>query len=164
MRSAARAPTYELKPSSAVRHRDAADLPAVPDDPGDPDDGLRTEPPGIRRRRSGGKPGLTPPQPPRRLRALRHRSHRRARASHPASAVEQAIAEARKSGRTPEQVLLAEGGITTDQLARATAERFGLDHVDLSVFDLDLGAVNLIPTRRPSATARSRSHSSRTTR
>ncbi len=63
----------------------------------------------------------------------------------PRQAVENAIAEARKSGRTPEAVLLADGGINTDQLARATAERFGLDHVDLSVFELDLGAVNLIP-------------------
>ena len=42
-------------------------------------------------------------------------------------------------------MLLADGAINTDQLARATAERFGLDHVDLSVFELDLGAVNLIP-------------------
>jgi len=63
----------------------------------------------------------------------------------PRQAVEDAIGEARKSGQTPEQVLLADGAINTDQLARATAERFGLDHVDLSVYELDLGAVNLIP-------------------
>jgi type IV pilus assembly protein PilB len=63
----------------------------------------------------------------------------------PRQAVENAIAEARKSGQTPEQVLLADGVINTDQLARATAERFGLDHVDLSIYELDLGAVNLIP-------------------
>ena len=31
-----------------------------------------------------------------------------------------------------------------DQLARAVAERFGLDFVDLAVYDLDMGAVNLI--------------------
>src|SRR6202035_3545067 len=29
-------------------------------------------------------------------------------------------------------------------LARVVAERFGLDYVDLSVFDLDMGAVNLL--------------------
>ena len=48
-------------------------------------------------------------------------------------------------GSTPEQVLLEAGDVTKDQLARAMAERFGLDHVDLNVFDVDLGAVNLIP-------------------
>jgi type IV pilus assembly protein PilB len=65
----------------------------------------------------------------------------------PREKVELAIAEARNSGRTPEQVLLADGLITTDQLARATSERFGLDYLDLNVFDIDLGAVNLIPTQ-----------------
>jgi type IV pilus assembly protein PilB len=65
----------------------------------------------------------------------------------PRETVERAIGEARSSGRTPEQVLLADGAITTDQLARATSERFGLDHLDLNVFDIDLGAVNLIPTQ-----------------
>jgi type IV pilus assembly protein PilB len=65
----------------------------------------------------------------------------------PRERVEASIAEARNSGRTPEQVLLAEQVITTDQLARATSERFGLDHLDLSAFDIDLGAVNLIPTQ-----------------
>jgi type IV pilus assembly protein PilB len=59
--------------------------------------------------------------------------------------VDSAIAEARETGRTPEQVLLDNGDITKDQLARAMAERFGLDHVDLNGFDVDLGAVNLIP-------------------
>src|SRR5439155_21501411 len=51
------------------------------------------------------------------------------------------------SGRTPRYVLLAEQVITNDQLARATSERFGLDHLDLTAFDIDLGAVNLIPTQ-----------------
>jgi type IV pilus assembly protein PilB len=59
--------------------------------------------------------------------------------------VDDAIAESRKSGHTPEHVLLDSGEITRDQLARAMAERFGLDHVDLNAFDVDLGAVNLIP-------------------
>jgi type IV pilus assembly protein PilB len=65
----------------------------------------------------------------------------------PRQAVERAIGEARNTGKTPEQVLLAEGVINNDQLARATAERFGLDHADLSHFELDLGAVNLIPNQ-----------------
>ena len=33
---------------------------------------------------------------------------------------------------------------SADQLARATAERFGLDHVDLTVYKPDLAAVNLL--------------------
>ena len=36
------------------------------------------------------------------------------------------------------------GALSTDQLARATAERFGLDHVDLTVYKPDLAAVNLL--------------------
>ena len=41
-------------------------------------------------------------------------------------------------------MLVEQGHLRHDQLARALAERFGLDYVDLSVFDLDMGAVNLI--------------------
>ena len=59
--------------------------------------------------------------------------------------VDAAVAEAGTSGRTPEQVLLSDGAITADQLARATAERFGLQHVDLTVFSPDVTALNLIP-------------------
>ena len=59
--------------------------------------------------------------------------------------VDAAIAESRQSGQTPEQLMLESADITKDQLARAMAERFGLDHVDLNVFEVDLGAVNLIP-------------------
>src|ERR671931_71192 len=59
--------------------------------------------------------------------------------------VELAIEKGRASGIPPEHVLLETGAINPDELARATAERFGLDHLDLSAFDVDLGAVNLIP-------------------
>ena len=38
----------------------------------------------------------------------------------------------------------ATGAITQDQLARAIAERYGLDHLDLNVFQVDMGAANLI--------------------
>jgi type IV pilus assembly protein PilB len=61
--------------------------------------------------------------------------------------VDRAIAEARSSGMTPEQVLLQSQTITSDQLARATSERFGLDHLDLNAFEIDLGAMNLIPSQ-----------------
>ena len=55
-----------------------------------------------------------------------------------------AVEDAKSSGRTPEQVLMEWGALTSEQLARATAERFGLDHVDLTVFKPDLGALNLV--------------------
>jgi type IV pilus assembly protein PilB len=58
--------------------------------------------------------------------------------------VEQAVAAARAQGRPTGQVLVERGVLRHDQLARAVAERFGLDYVDLSVYDLDMGAVNLI--------------------
>ena len=61
--------------------------------------------------------------------------------------VDNAITEARSGGLTPEQVLLQTKVITSNQLARATSERFGLDHLDLNEFDIDLGAMNLIPSQ-----------------
>jgi type IV pilus assembly protein PilB len=65
----------------------------------------------------------------------------------PADRVQTAVDEARASGRTAEQVLLESGAINADQLARATAERFGLHHVDLNVYKADLGAANSIPSQ-----------------
>jgi type IV pilus assembly protein PilB len=64
----------------------------------------------------------------------------------PADRVEHAVETARNSGTTPEQVLLDNGAIGTDGLARAVAERHGLDHVDLNVFNVDLAAANLLPS------------------
>ncbi len=58
--------------------------------------------------------------------------------------VEHAVAAARAEGRPTGQVLVEMGVLRHDQLARAVAERFGLDYIDLSVYDLDMGAVNLI--------------------
>ncbi len=56
----------------------------------------------------------------------------------------QAIDEARTAAMPPEALLLQQGAITPDQLSRAIAERYGLDHVDLSVFHVDMAAANLI--------------------
>jgi type IV pilus assembly protein PilB len=56
-----------------------------------------------------------------------------------------AIEAARTAGRSPEALLLEDGTITSEQLARATAERYGLDHVDLSLYQVDLGAAALFP-------------------
>jgi type IV pilus assembly protein PilB len=56
----------------------------------------------------------------------------------------QAIEEARTAGRTPEQLLIEQGAIDADQLSRAVAERYGLDHVDLATYQVDMAAANLI--------------------
>ena len=60
--------------------------------------------------------------------------------------VDDAIATSRSSGTTPERVLVEEGILSNDGLARALAERYGLDHLDLGVFQVDMGAANLVTT------------------
>jgi type IV pilus assembly protein PilB len=61
-----------------------------------------------------------------------------------AETVEEAVSAARDQGRPTGLVLVERGILRHDQLARVVAERFGLDFVDLSVYELDMGAVNLI--------------------
>ena len=61
--------------------------------------------------------------------------------------VEQAIAQSRTAGQTPETILLDQGAIDGEQLARATAERYGLDYVDLTIFKVDMAAANLISVK-----------------
>jgi type IV pilus assembly protein PilB len=56
----------------------------------------------------------------------------------------QAIEEARTAGRPPERLLMEKGAISAEQLSRAVAERYGLDHLDLSAFQVDMAAANLI--------------------
>jgi type IV pilus assembly protein PilB len=58
--------------------------------------------------------------------------------------VEEAVASARAQGRPTGLVLVEQGVLRHDQLARVVAERFGLDYVDLAVYDLDMGAVSLL--------------------
>jgi type IV pilus assembly protein PilB len=58
--------------------------------------------------------------------------------------VEEAINEARLAGRSPEAVLVQARVISSDQLARAIAERYGLDHIDLNAYHVDMGAANLL--------------------
>jgi len=90
-----------------------------------------------------GTPGLTPPQGHGRsatfltdvIVQLGYASRER---------VDEAINESRTAGRAPEQILLDRGVINSDQLARALAERYGLPHVDLNVFHVDMGAANLL--------------------
>ncbi|HSZ13766.1 MAG TPA: ATPase, T2SS/T4P/T4SS family [Solirubrobacteraceae bacterium] len=61
-----------------------------------------------------------------------------------ADTVEEGVAAARAQGRPTGVVLVERGILRHDQLARVVAERFGLDFVDLTAFDLDMGAVNLV--------------------
>jgi type IV pilus assembly protein PilB len=63
-----------------------------------------------------------------------------------AESVELAIAESRSSGRRTGEVLVDRGVLTRDQLARVIAERFGVDHVDLNAFRVDMSAANLLPS------------------
>ncbi len=60
------------------------------------------------------------------------------------AAVEEAVNVARAQRKPTGQVLVEQGILRQDQLARVVAERFGLDYVDLSVHELDMGAVNLL--------------------
>ena len=58
--------------------------------------------------------------------------------------VEEAVETARAQGKPTGQILVEQGILRHDQLARVVAERFGLEYIDLSVYELDMGAVNLI--------------------
>jgi type IV pilus assembly protein PilB len=59
-------------------------------------------------------------------------------------AMDEAVRMAHSAGSAAERVLLSTGAITEDQLARAVAERFGLDHLDLSVYPVDPDAAKLV--------------------
>ena len=58
--------------------------------------------------------------------------------------VDAVIQEARTANRSPDELLLEHKLIDADQLARAVAERYGLDHLDLNSFHVDMGAANLL--------------------
>jgi type IV pilus assembly protein PilB len=93
----------------------------------------------------GGTPGLTPP--------VLERGYSRGFITDVLTelgyatpeAVATAIEASRSAGRTPEALLLEQGAINEDQLSRATAERYGLDHLDLSLYNVDLAAAALFP-------------------
>jgi type IV pilus assembly protein PilB len=59
--------------------------------------------------------------------------------------VEQAVRDARASGRPMGQILLEQDRLNAHQLAIAIAERFGLKFVDLKAVEPDLAALNIIP-------------------
>ena len=58
--------------------------------------------------------------------------------------VEEAVNAGREQGRPTGLILVERGILRHDQLGRVVAERFGLDFIDLTTFDVDMGAVNLI--------------------
>jgi type IV pilus assembly protein PilB len=62
----------------------------------------------------------------------------------PRERADEAVEQGKATGRAAEQLLLEAGAITGDQLARATAQRFGLYHVDLTIFKTDVAALNSI--------------------
>src|SRR5690348_11351367 len=62
----------------------------------------------------------------------------------PREVVEGAVTRGRELGRPMGQVLLDANVVTSDQLARAVADRFSLEHVRLDSFTVDMGAANLI--------------------
>ncbi len=93
---------------------------------------------------AGGTPGLTAPL---------HRGHSRGFITDvlvelgyaTAEAVQAAVEASRTAAVPPEALLITEGTISADQLSRATAERYGLDHVDLAVYQVDVAAAALFP-------------------
>jgi type IV pilus assembly protein PilB len=60
--------------------------------------------------------------------------------------VDEALETSRSSSTTAERVLLERGKLTHEQLSRALAERYGLDHLDLESFQVDMAAANLVTT------------------
>jgi type IV pilus assembly protein PilB len=58
--------------------------------------------------------------------------------------VDEVVNEARVAGKSPEALLAEYQVVDGDRLSRAIAERYGLDHIDLSVYKVDMGAANLL--------------------
>ena len=59
--------------------------------------------------------------------------------------VTRAVQDARLSRANVGQILVQEGRLTEDDLARALAARYGLSHIDLTEFEVDPEAANLLP-------------------
>jgi type IV pilus assembly protein PilB len=61
--------------------------------------------------------------------------------------VDDAVEQSRTAGKAPEQLLLETGVVDGERLSRAVAERYGLDFVDLTHFQVDMAAANLISVK-----------------
>src|SRR5215216_4943638 len=59
-------------------------------------------------------------------------------------AMDEAVEMAHSAGSAAERVLVSTGAITEAELARAVAERFGLDHLDLQLYRVDPDAAKLV--------------------
>ncbi|HET6547713.1 MAG TPA: ATPase, T2SS/T4P/T4SS family, partial [Solirubrobacter sp.] len=55
-----------------------------------------------------------------------------------------AIERGTEHGSSPERLLIADRTLSDDQLSRAVAERFGLDHIDLGIYRVDPDAAKLV--------------------
>jgi type IV pilus assembly protein PilB len=58
--------------------------------------------------------------------------------------MQEVLSQASQAGRSAEEILREQDELSSEQLARATAERFGLDYVDMNVFKPDVTAVSLV--------------------
>jgi type IV pilus assembly protein PilB len=58
--------------------------------------------------------------------------------------MDEAVERANGNGSSPERMLIGDGTLSDLELARAVAERFGLDHLDLSVYRVDPDAAKLV--------------------
>jgi type IV pilus assembly protein PilB len=58
--------------------------------------------------------------------------------------MEEATAEADRTGSSAERVLVKSGRLSDEQLSRAVAEKFGLDHLDLREYRFDANAAKLV--------------------
>src|SRR5918997_5877960 len=58
--------------------------------------------------------------------------------------MDEAIDRPNGQGPGPERLLVVDGTLTEIELARAVAERFGLDHLDLSAYRVDPDAAKLV--------------------
>src|ERR687894_420318 len=58
--------------------------------------------------------------------------------------MDEAIDRPNGQGPGPGRLLVVDGTLTEEQLARAVAERFGLDHLDLRAYRVDPNAAKLV--------------------
>jgi type IV pilus assembly protein PilB len=58
--------------------------------------------------------------------------------------MDEAVERANGNGSSPERLLVSDGTLSGEQLARAVAERFGLDHLDLGAYRVDPDAAKLV--------------------
>ena len=79
-----------------------------------------------------------------RLRPRAHRRHRRPRVRRPRHDGPRDRARDRERLLGPSACWSRDGTLSDDQLARAVAERFGLDHIDLTLYRVDPDAAKLV--------------------